>query len=76
MKVLVRDGSEDLPFFDASYISCGSSHGLFCHDFLQGFSLWYLIFHLWLNVCYFLLKQRLSFIKIRCKVNCEACILV
>lgn len=28
------------------------------------------------NVCYLLLKQRLPFIKIRCKVNCKACILV
>lgn len=79
MKIRVRDESDesesDLPFFDLSYIRYSSSHRLFCHDFLQQFSLWYLI-SLWLNVCYLQLKQRLPFIKIRCKVNCKACILV
>lgn len=46
MKMLVRDESDDLPLFDASYVRYGSSPGLLCHDFLQQFSLWYLIFHL------------------------------
>lgn len=33
MKMLVRDESDGLPFFDASYVRYSSSHGLFCHDF-------------------------------------------
>lgn len=64
IKMLARDESDDLAFFDAFYVRSGSSRGPFCHDFLQKFSLRYLIFHLWLNVCFLLLEQRLPFIKI------------
>lgn len=64
MKIRVRDESDesesDLPFFGLSYIRYGSSHGLFCHDFLQQFFLWYLIFPL-VKCLLFAIKTEIGF---------------